>query len=206
MRRPIIDMSPDERTSHARDRRIEKTEGRKELCWNLCDGRSRTAALRASSPVMLATRTIRSSRPAASGAGRLLAHLAFVIAMVIGTVFAHGGACAAVELAEPTGHSTGVPTSHHTGVRAGHNTGVRAEEPVGDTHSAVCLHRNLPPRHQHGTEQDCSAIGPAAPPAPSAMQETTVSPPRTCAGPLPVVRGAQPLPGAPPGNSCVMRT
>ncbi|MEU6797588.1 hypothetical protein ABZ907_38345 [Nonomuraea wenchangensis] len=139
---------------------------------------------------MLATRTIRSDRPADSGAGRLLAHLVFVITMVVGAVFAHGGACAAVELAESAGHSAGV----------------RAEEPAATAHRAVCLHQKLPPGHQHGTEQDCSAIGPATGPAPLAMQEPTVLPAgQTCGASLPVVGDPHPLPGAQPGNLCVMR-
>ncbi|MGW3353423.1 hypothetical protein ACWDA3_59930 [Nonomuraea rubra] len=138
---------------------------------------------------MLATRTIRYRRPADVGAGRLLAHLVFVIAMTACAVFAHGGACAAVELAESAGHSADV----------------RTEEPTSNAHSAVCLHQNLPPRHQHSTEPDCSATDPAAAPAPLATREAIIVPPRTCAGPLAVVRDTLPLPGAHPGNVCVMR-
>ncbi|MEU8364323.1 hypothetical protein AB0C27_50730 [Nonomuraea sp. NPDC048882] len=131
---------------------------------------------------MLTTRKIRSSRPADIGAGRLLAHLVFVIVMVVGVVFAHGGACAAVELAESAGHS------------------VRAGEPAGEAHGAACMHRNLPPGHQHGTEQGCSAIGPAAAPGPLAVQEATAPPPRPRAGLPPMARDAYAL-----GNLCVMR-
>ncbi|MGW3352191.1 hypothetical protein ACWDA3_53610 [Nonomuraea rubra] len=138
---------------------------------------------------MLATRPIRYRRPANLGAGRLVAHLVFVIAMVIGAVFAHGGACAAVELAES----------------AGHGAEVRADEPAGNAHSAVCLHQNLPPRHQHGTEQDCSAIGPTAAPTPLAVQETAALSPQADAGPLTVVRDTHSPPGAHTGTLCVMR-
>ncbi|MGW0484050.1 hypothetical protein [Nonomuraea sp. NPDC003214] len=95
---------------------------------------------------MLATRTARSRRPATSAAGRLAGHALLVIVMVLGAVFAHGGACAAVELSEQAGHSA--------------DAGV-----VTADHDAHCRHRQLPAGHQHGTEQNCSAVSPASPPA-----------------------------------------
>ncbi|MEO3867593.1 hypothetical protein ABGB18_02050 [Nonomuraea sp. B12E4] len=109
---------------------------------------------------MLTTRTHHSRRPATSRAGRLVAHAALAIALVIGVVFAHGGACAAVEFAESAAHSA--PLEGH------------AAEPAA--HHAHCLHRNLPERHHHGTEQDCSAIGPgSAPPYVAVPSATSVS-------------------------------
>ncbi|MEU4512418.1 hypothetical protein AB0G05_23240 [Nonomuraea wenchangensis] len=144
---------------------------------------------------MHATRTTRSRRQADSGAGGLLARVVFVIAMMIGAVFAHGGACAALEMAESADHSAGA----------------RAAEPPGTArhavHNAVCLHRGLPPRHQHGTEQDCSATGPATAPAPSTLQasSTLVPSAQTCAGPSPVKASSHPSPGPHPENLCVMR-
>ncbi|MGA4992742.1 hypothetical protein [Nonomuraea bangladeshensis] len=143
---------------------------------------------------MLATRTTRSRRHADSGTGGLLARVVFVIAMMIGAVFAHGGACAALEIAESADHSAGV----------------RAAEPPDTArhavHNAVCLHRGLPPRHQHGTEQDCSATGPAAVPAPSTLQASAVLPAaRTCGGPSPVKAGSRLSPGQHPESLCVMR-
>ncbi|MED7931384.1 hypothetical protein SMD20_44690 [Nonomuraea sp. LP-02] len=143
---------------------------------------------------MLATRTTRSRRQADSGACRLLARVVFAVAMVIGAVFAHGGACAALEMAESADHSAGV----------------RAAEPPDTArhavHNAVCLHRGLPPRHQHGTELDCSATGPAAAPVPSTLQASAVLPfAQTCAGPLPVKARSHPSPGPHSESLCVMR-
>ncbi|MEV0349294.1 hypothetical protein AB0H88_26250 [Nonomuraea sp. NPDC050680] len=97
---------------------------------------------------MLATRTLRSRRPAARGAGRLLTHAMFAIALVLSVVFAHGGACAAVELSERVVHS-----AHPAG-------GGGSSAP----HGVRCLHRDLPVGHVHGTEQDCSATNPTAAP------------------------------------------
>jgi hypothetical protein len=105
---------------------------------------------------MFATRSARSRRPAAFGAGRLLVNAAVGLVMVIGVVFAHGGGCAAMELAEAVAHRT----HPQHGVRM---TALRPVLPAsGVSQDADCLHRQLPPRHQHGTEQDCSAIGPDA--------------------------------------------
>lgn len=143
---------------------------------------------------MSATRTTRSRRPAESGAGRWVAHVVFVIALVVGAVFAHGGACAAVELTESAGHASGVrAAAPHGG-------------PHGDLHSAFCLHRNLPPRHHHGTEQDCSAVAPAGAPAPLAVQAATLSYPAPArAGLPPVADGARRPSGSPPDLLRVMR-
>ncbi|MEV1176111.1 DUF6153 family protein [Nonomuraea sp. NPDC049784] len=61
-----------------------------------------------------------------------------VLVLLIGVVFAHGGACAAMEMSEPVAHGAHLE-----------NTAVN---------DARCLHRELPTRHRHGTEQDCSAV------------------------------------------------
>jgi hypothetical protein len=104
---------------------------------------------------MFATRSARSRRPAAFGTGRLLVTAAVGLVMIIGVVFAHGGGCAAMELAEAVAHRT----------HPQHSVRMTALRPVlplsGVPQDADCLHRRLPPRHQHGTEQDCSAISPA---------------------------------------------
>lgn len=111
------------------------------------------------------TRTVRDlGRPAASCAGRVAAHVLLVITLVVGVVFAHGGACAAVELAESASHSAHLEK--------------RASGPVD--HGGGCLHNNLPEHHRHGTEQDCSASAPAGSTPYMAMLGTlSVSAPRT---------------------------
>ncbi|QYC42010.1 hypothetical protein Nocox_22030 [Nonomuraea coxensis DSM 45129] len=110
-----------------------------------------------------------------------------VIVSVVGTVFAHGGACAAVERAEGVSHGTAV-------------------ESAGTAYRQPCLHRNLPPRHQHGTEQDCSAIGSAAAPIlllPQAALPVTAARALVEAASGPCGSGRAALPA--PGNLCVMR-
>lgn len=72
----------------------------------------------------------------------------FAIALVVSVVFAHGGACAAVELSERVVHSA---------------------QPAGGgvspaAHGVRCLHRDLPVGHVHGTEQGCSATNPTGAP------------------------------------------
>ncbi|WP_344885056.1 hypothetical protein [Nonomuraea antimicrobica] len=136
---------------------------------------------------MLTTRTTASRRPAAFGAGRLLSPVVLVIALVIGTVFAHGGACAAVELSEPVAH------------------GVHFESGAVQE-SAHCLHNQLPEHHRHGTEQDFSATGPAATPS----STTAPAAPPGCsmgeAGHAPqACGGLARLVGAHPETLCVMR-
>jgi hypothetical protein len=130
------------------------------------------------------------SRPAASGAGRAMAHAMLVIALVIGVVFTHGGACAAVELAEPARHSVHV---HE-----------RASEPA--VHGGGCLHSSLPEHHRHGTEQDCSASAPASSTSYMAMPVALpASAPRTSAeAPSSSAAGAR-LTAPCPKNLCVMR-
>jgi hypothetical protein len=76
-----------------------------------------------------------------------MAHALLVIALVVSAVFTHGGACAAVELAESASHS-----AHPDGPDL---------EPA--EHDGPCLHSSLPEHHRHGTELDCSASGPAGP-------------------------------------------
>ncbi|GAA3235917.1 hypothetical protein [Nonomuraea helvata] len=100
---------------------------------------------------MLTTRTTRSHRPA----GRLTARAAVMLVLLIGVVFAHGGACAAVELSEPAIHAVDPAVDPAEGAAVD-----TAESTVGDTagYDARCLHRELPSRHRHGTEPDCSAI------------------------------------------------
>lgn len=107
---------------------------------------------------MLATRSARFQRPAACRAGRLAAHVLLAISLVLSVVFAHGGACAAVELAEPgISHSL----SHSmAGSAALSGTYSLLSAPAGVELGSRCAHRELPVGHQHGTEKD-SAITPA---------------------------------------------
>ncbi|MFK4042506.1 hypothetical protein ACI2LC_42465 [Nonomuraea wenchangensis] len=156
----------------------ESTSLPPELYRNLRHWRARTGKARALSPVMFATLSVRTRRPASSAA-RLLAYGLLAISMLVGVVFAHGGACAAVELAE-TGADTlpallGPSTARSADATlAGHGWG--SAQPEGR-----CLHRRLPPRHQHGTEQDCSAVSPAGAWVPSPLPTAAA-----VAGALPV--------------------
>ncbi|MFG1962250.1 hypothetical protein [Nonomuraea sp. NPDC049028] len=111
---------------------------------------------------MLATRTLRSRRPAARGTGRLLTHAVFAIALVLSVVFAHGGACAAVELSEPVAHSAQPAGGGVSAFAHGAQPAARGVSPV--THGVRCLHRDLPVGHVHGTEQDRSATNPTGAP------------------------------------------
>ncbi|SDL80908.1 hypothetical protein [Nonomuraea jiangxiensis] len=139
---------------------------------------------------MLTTRTIRSRRPAASVAGRLLAHVALALFAVVGVVFAHGGACAAVELSESAAHGVHL---EHGGL-----------EPA--VHGAYCPHRNLPERHHHGTEQDCGAITPTGTSSAVAMPAPVLgSAPAMAAGTPSELTGSARLDAPCPKNLCVMR-
>ncbi|MFF4624070.1 hypothetical protein [Nonomuraea jabiensis] len=131
---------------------------------------------------MLTTRTTRSRRPY----GRPAAHAVLALVLLVGVVFAHGGACAAAELSEPVAHSVDLT-----------DTAI---------YSARCLHRELPPRHQHGTEQDCSAINPADTPIFAAMS-TAASVPSAQAAAAGTAVPARAARAAAPylGNLCVMR-
>jgi len=93
-----------------------------------------------------------------------MAHVALAITLVIGVVFAHGGACAALELSEPAAHGP---------IAVQHGSHATADGPPTARYGARCLHRQLPPGHQHGTEQDCLAIKPVGPPlsAPASATE-----------------------------------
>ncbi|MFI7129226.1 hypothetical protein ACIBQ1_26230 [Nonomuraea sp. NPDC050153] len=134
---------------------------------------------------MLTTRTVRSRRPAASGAGRSLAHAALAFIAFLGVVFAHGGACAAVEMSEHVAY--------------------RAHLVESAAHGVDCLHRKLPPHHQHGTEQGCSAITPAGTPTMMMPAATSVPSPMS-AGEAPSAQaGAARLPAPCLENLCVMR-
>ncbi|MFC4015844.1 hypothetical protein ACFOY2_52145 [Nonomuraea purpurea] len=105
---------------------------------------------------MLTTRTTRFSRPAR----RPMTHAVLVLVLLVCAVFTHGGACAAVELSEPTAHGAGLGgrAAHSAGSESGAAHGVSSEDDAA--HGVGCLHHGLPVRHQHGTEQDCSAISP----------------------------------------------
>ncbi|MGW4966922.1 hypothetical protein ACWEPL_57700 [Nonomuraea sp. NPDC004186] len=131
---------------------------------------------------MLTTRTTRSRRPP----GWPAAHAVLALVLLIGVVFAHGGACAAVELSEPVAHSVDLK-----------NTAV---------YSARCLHRELPPRHQHGTEQDCSATNPADTPIFAAMSTASSVPSAQAAAAATTVPARAAGTAAPYlENLCVMR-
>ncbi|MBF8190203.1 hypothetical protein ITP53_31655 [Nonomuraea sp. K274] len=95
-------------------------------------------------PVMPATRSPRLRRPAAPAAWRRVAGACLALVMVITVLFANGCACAAVELSEQVAYSAG-----------------EAAGPPPARHDARCLRQELPVRHKHGTEQNCSAISPA---------------------------------------------
>ncbi|SEU40440.1 hypothetical protein [Nonomuraea wenchangensis] len=153
---------------------------------------------------MFATLSVRTRRPASSAA-RLLTYGLLAISMLVGVVFAHGGACAAVELAE-TGADTlpallGPSTARSAdATQAGHGRG--SAQPEGR-----CLHRRLPPRHQHGTEQDSSAVSPAGawvpPPLPAAAAVAGALP---VAAPVAVRVDGGRSPNAPHRNDlCVLR-
>lgn len=142
---------------------------------------------------MLATRTDHSRCPAASRAGRLVAHALLAIVMVIGVVFAHGGACAALELSE---HSAHLADRGH----AADESGVSAD------HDRNCWHRQLPEGHRHGTGPDCSATHPAGPAVgvPTLAAVAASSPPSAAEGVT--ARAAECRLIAPHGeNICVMR-
>ncbi|MEV4111550.1 hypothetical protein [Nonomuraea sp. NPDC049695] len=74
-----------------------------------------------------------------------------MLVLLVGVVFAHGGACAAMELSEPAIHA--VDPAVDTAVDTAMDPAVDAA-----VDGARCLHRELPARHRHGTEPDCSAI------------------------------------------------
>ncbi|MGC5015779.1 hypothetical protein ACLQ2R_33885 [Streptosporangium sp. DT93] len=161
----------------------------------LCRYRARPAAMRASSPVMPAIPTPRLRRPAALGAGRLVAHAVVVVAVIVGVVFAHGGACAAAQLSNPT---TASPVPNRTTPLAQGAGG--AVQP-----GSRCVHRQLPPGQQHDTEQDhYSAVASAGTPTFVAAAVVAVSAPGADEA-APAVAAAG-RPGAPcRDNLCVMR-
>ncbi|MEU7004122.1 hypothetical protein [Nonomuraea sp. NPDC046570] len=173
---------------------------------------ARPGAGRAGSAVMLATRSARSGRPAASRAGRLAAHALLAISLVFGVVFAHGGACAAVELAEPgssfLSHSAARSVARSVALSTTYSP---VGGLVGVELSSRCAHRELPVGHQHGTEQDCLAItaaGPAGPLVPAAppVAASTGDPDDEVAG----IASSRPaaadrLAGPCPNGLCVMR-
>ncbi|MGW4408288.1 hypothetical protein ACWEJ6_29945 [Nonomuraea sp. NPDC004702] len=127
---------------------------------------------------MLTSRSARALRPPTSGAGRWWPYAMLALAMLITVVFAHGGACAAVELSERAqgGPAPSVQSAHLDVHR--HVSWLPGRMPVRD---AGCLHGELPPGHLHGTEQECAATAAAAPPVAAA--------PVLAAGPAAVVSG-----------------
>ncbi|MEU6721808.1 hypothetical protein ABZ897_61120 [Nonomuraea sp. NPDC046802] len=161
---------------------------------------------------MLTTRTTRSSRPAR----RPMTRAALVLVLLVCAVFAHGGACAAVELSEPVAHGADLAgdfahSADPTSVAA-HGAGLvgraaRGADLVGGVvHSVECLHRKLPVRHQHGTEQDCSAVSPVYAPLCLAMSALCAASAAEVAAGAPVAQ-ARPSVFATPclENLCVMR-
>ncbi|MEV4374904.1 MULTISPECIES: hypothetical protein [unclassified Nonomuraea] len=137
---------------------------------------------------MLTTRSARALRPPVPGAGRWWPHAMLALALLITVVFAHGGACAAVELSERAqGGPAPSAQSAHLDVHR-HVRWLSGRMPVRD---AGCLHGELPPGHLHGTEQECAATtATAAAPAVAAV-------PALAAGPAAVGSGAvRPAPRA----------
>ncbi|MEO3799822.1 hypothetical protein [Nonomuraea sp. B1E8] len=119
-----------------------------------------------------------------------MAHVVLAITLVVSVVFAHGGACAAVELSEGPAHSAHLPGADRA----------HAE------HDARCLHRELPARHRHGTEADCSVTSPAGAPAPVALPASASLSPARPAGEAPYARADLDCLSAPHlADLCVMR-
>ncbi|GAA3071046.1 hypothetical protein GCM10017600_56640 [Streptosporangium carneum] len=100
--------------------------------------------------------------------------------MLVGLVFAHGGACAAVVMSEEGGHAAHTAQGpHRTSVWRGEEC--RVPEAPRDT---GCHHRDLPSGHRHGTEGDCSAVvaaGSGSPSEAASLPELPSSP--TARGP-----------------------
>ncbi|MEU1721569.1 hypothetical protein ACNF49_35135 [Actinomadura sp. ATCC 39365] len=151
---------------------------------------------------MLTTRSARASRPPASGAGRWWPHAMLALALLISVVFAHGGACAAVELSE---RAQGGPAPSVQGAHPDVHRHVRwlsGRMPVRD---AGCLHGELPPGHLHGTEQECAATAASAP-AVTAVPVLAAGPAAVVAGPVrPAPRAASRQAASGQENSRVMR-
>ncbi|MDA0639653.1 hypothetical protein [Nonomuraea ferruginea] len=144
---------------------------------------------------MSATRTTLSRRPAGSRAGRLVSHALLAIVWLIVAVFAHGGACAALELSEQASHSAQLGDGGHVADQ-GH---VAAAQ-----HRAHCWHHQLPERHRHSTEQDGSATHPAGPPTGAPMPAAiVVSPPAAVGGTAPAAVAGRPT--SCQEDLCVMR-
>lgn len=140
---------------------------------------------------MSATRITRSRRPAPTGAGRLVSHALLAIVSLIVAVFAHGGACATLEMAEQASRLTHLTETSQEHVNAGQ-------------HGEHCWHHQLPDGHRHGTEQDDSAIGPAAPPTPGTLPASVAVPPPAAAGTTaPVTAERHPAPHR--EELCVLR-
>ncbi|GGS62145.1 hypothetical protein GCM10010176_000020 [Nonomuraea spiralis] len=153
---------------------------------------------------MLMTRSAGACRPPLPGAGRWLTHAVLAMALLITVVFAHGGACAAVELSERAsgGPAPAAVQDAASGLHR-HVTWSSGRMPVQD---AECLHGELPLGHLHGTEQNCSAVAAASAPVVAAVCALPAVP----AGPAALsVRAAPPAvpAGVAPGHGypCVMR-
>lgn len=126
------------------------------------------------------------------------------LAMIVGVVFTHGGACAAVELAESNAAGTHAAHAAHAAHGVQGRAGVASARV--SRQEGTCLHRRLPVRHQHGTEQGCSAFTPANAPvvvAMAAIAPLSVTPAAPRARPVTACAAADV--GAGPENLCVMR-
>ncbi|MEV4400440.1 hypothetical protein [Nonomuraea sp. NPDC049607] len=151
---------------------------------------------------MLTTRSARTRRPPAPGAGRWLPRAVLALAMLITVVFAHGGACAAVELSErvQSGSAPTLQSAHLDAHR--HVRRLSGRMPVL---AAGCLHGELPPGHLHGTEQQCSATAASAP-AVAAVPSLAALPVAVAAVPVrPAPRAAPREPAPGPERLPVMR-
>ncbi|MFI9591813.1 hypothetical protein [Nonomuraea sp. NPDC052265] len=137
---------------------------------------------------MLTIRSAHARRPPAPGAGRWLTSAVLALAMLITVVFAHGGACAAVELSE---RAQGGPAPALQGAHLDVHRHVRRLSGRMPVQDAGCLHGELPLGHLHGTERECSATA-ASGPAVAAVPSLAAVPAAVVAVPVRAVPRAAP--------------
>ncbi|SDM13421.1 hypothetical protein SAMN05421874_14027 [Nonomuraea maritima] len=133
-----------------------------------------------------------------------MTHAMLVIALVLGVVFAHGGACAAVELAEAA--SYGADAGRLPAGPGSHGADLERLPADPAVHGIGCRHSSLPEHHRHGTEQDCSAGAPAGSPHLTVLLTAIAAAPRAGAAAVPHGSGAGvPLAAPHLRNLCVLR-